>query len=215
MASIRSQIQESGRLFVIGETTVSAAWSLLVTPMIIVSVFRFFQVLEMLCPDCQTELTHSPNADVQICENCRRNKKRTRKVPKLKADSRSIQYRVDTAHHGTDSTIAAETPFDDSELVTFVGSWLSTKSSIHVTVFGLLVFLIGQAVHVWAFWAGDYFAWTLANLLTVSGICISVFAVAVTLRSFERRVDALAKLVSRTAPKKPKRHLNKGPVRQK
>lgn len=162
----------------------------------------------MLCPDCQTELSSSPDADVQICQKCRASpKKRNRKVPKLSPKSAAVKIRVDAAHQGSEVNNGIEQ--QDSELIEYVGSWIKTKSLIHVAVLGLLVFLIGQSIHVWAFWVGNYFAWTVANLLTVAGICISVFSIAVTLQNFERKVDLLATLVSRkSTPNKSKRKFN-------
>lgn len=162
----------------------------------------------MLCPDCQTEMASSPGADVQICENCRRNSMRSRKVPKLSPGEKK-RFRIDNAHHRS-GEINNQAPKQDAEFVAFVGSWLETKSTIHMAIFGLLTFLIGQTIHVWAFWVGNYFAWTVANLLTVVGICISVFSIAVTLRNFERRVDSLARLVSRNSATKKSMQKLKG-----
>jgi ABC-type Fe3+ transport system permease subunit len=85
----------------------------------------------------------------------------------------------------------------------------AAKSLTHGVTFGLLVFLLGQSLLVWAFLAGHFTAWSIANLISVIGVTVALSAIAVTLRNFERRIEALAKLVGRSGRKRIRRRTAK------
>ncbi len=144
----------------------------------------------MLCPDCQTEIPGAETADVKICPICQASaKKRRRRVPKLKPKSSQIKYRMDGSHQDGTATPGGH----EQENLSFVKSWLNSRPATHAAVFGLLIFLIGQAVHVWAFLVGNYFAWSAANLMTVAGIALAVVSIVKTLDNLAKRLDSLAK----------------------
>lgn len=96
----------------------------------------------------------------------------------------------------------------DREWLTRAGDWLQKKSMIHVIMFGLLVFLSGQAVLVWAFLVGHYAAWSVANLISVAGFAIAIIAIAATLRNLDERMERLSQLVGR------QESVRKSPVRK-
>lgn len=146
--------------------------------------------------------------------------KRKRETKRVRAESKGSskspatlstepKFRVDSPHeeHGIRATQR------DNEWLKRAGSWLQKKSMIHVAMFGLLVFLAGQAVLVWAFLVGHYAAWSVANLISVAGVALAVVAISATLRNLYERMERLSQLVGRQEPvrksHKPERKLQR------
>lgn len=148
----------------------------------------------MWCPDCQEEFESVPGADVQVCPRCSaaaRAGRRSRRIPKLNPDSSPRRIRIDGPHQSrTEKPESVKSVSNPARLG-------STRSPVHVTTFGVLIFLIGQAILAWAFLAGHYTAWNVANIVSILGVTLAFFGVTMTIRDFEKRIEDLAKLVGR------------------
>lgn len=103
----------------------------------------------------------------------------------------------------------------DREWLTQAGEWLQKKSLIHVVMFGLLIFLLGQALLVWAFLVGHYAAWSVANLVSVAGFALAIIAIAATLRNLDERVERLSQLVGRQQSVRKSRKSERKSLRKK
>lgn len=162
--------------------------------------------MSMLCPECHTDLPNVEGADVRICKVCQSSsssKKKRRRVPELTPDTPGkTKFRVDSKH-----LPSKEIQLTDQALhVIGDRAWLGKRPVTHGVLFGLLVFLVGQVVHVWAFLAGNYFAWSTANFMSTIGVTVALFTAATTIRSLQHRIESLALLVGRNeVPTKSRR----------
>ena len=159
----------------------------------------------MWCSDCQQDFPTVESAEIQVCPRCSfaaAHGKRSRRVPKLNPDSTQPKFRIDSAHQPAAESCSVG---DDSELLTKASRWIGTRSMTHMAVFGLLVFLCGQAMLTWAFLVGHFVAWSIANLVSVVGIVVAIVSVAVSLRRSEQKIAALAQMVGRRESGRRKR----------
>lgn len=163
----------------------------------------------MWCPDCQEEFVAVQGAEVQVCPKCSAAAKaglRRRRIPKLASDEQSKpRIRMDSAHGKKLSRVWTTPDQARRRSNSIVETMLGIKSLTHLVVFGLFVYLLGQAILVWSFLVGHYTAWSIANLVSIVGVSMAFVGVAMTLRTFELRISNLAKLVGRPAGKSRRR----------
>ena len=163
----------------------------------------------MWCPDCQEEFVAVAGAEVQVCPRCSAAAKagvRRRRIPKLEPGEKpTLRIRVDSAHDKKLTRVRTAPGQPVRRSNSMVETMLGVKSLTHLVVFGLFVYLLGQAILVWSFLVGHYTAWSIANLVSVVGVSLAFVGVAMTLRHFELRISQLAKLVGRPAGKNRRR----------
>lgn len=145
----------------------------------------------MWCPDCQEEFPIVVGSEVQVCPKCRAASSKgrlRRRVPHLHPGAeRTARIRINGPH---ESGRTAD-PGGADRLRKPLFRFPLSRSPIHLVIFGLFVFLVGQSILAWAFLTGHFLAWSVANLITVFGMVIALLSVASTLRNFERRFNAL------------------------
>jgi len=61
-------------------------------------------------------------------------------------------------------------------------------SKFHLILFGLFIYLLGHALTIWAFLAGNFGAWTIGNFCSVGGVAIAIVSVVQALRQIETRL---------------------------
>lgn len=172
----------------------------------------------MWCPDCKSEFREVPGADVQVCPTCiakSRAGKRKRRVPKLKRKQSTAKQstpllRIDDSHKPDPDLVPSFIP-EKQRRQNRSGKKRSaketgqTRSLKHIVIFGLFVFLAGQAAVIWAFLAGHFAAWSIGNLISILGLTISIASIAQTFQMMERKIDRLAILVAGQKKKKRKK----------
>lgn len=172
----------------------------------------------MWCPTCKFEFQEVPGADVQICPTCianSRSGKRNRRVPKLDRKKSEPILRVDDTHKLVPDLVPSFIPEKKQKRGRSAKKKRLAKPSTndagqmrslkHIVIFGLFVFLAGQAVLIWAFLAGHFAAWSIGNLISILGLTISIVAIAQTFRVMESKINKLAVLVAGKKKKKRKR----------
>ena len=168
----------------------------------------------MWCSDCNTDFEDVQGSVIQVCPHCTRARKagknsgdwQRRRVPKLQpidvAASRAAaaikrpklkQYRSSGQRNPgqTESKASATSPVP-TDL-----NW-SRRPTAHLVAFGLFVFLVGQALQIWAFFSEQFFIWSLAKLVSIIGITVAFGAAFVSLQRFDRRLRELARQVGRS-----------------
>lgn len=167
----------------------------------------------MWCPDCKADFKSVAGSEVQVCPRCQaaaKKGKRKRRVPKLAASEHPARvkknpksapkFRIDAAHQPAAVRVADQNSRGnrtDQEWIAVAGSWLKTKSMTHVVLFGLLLFLLGQAMQIGSFLIGHFVAWSIGSLVSIAGVVLATLAVAATLHKFDRRLNNLSKLVGK------------------
>lgn len=167
--------------------------------------------MRMWCSDCSQDFDTVAGSVVQVCPGCReaeRSGRRFRRVPKLDADdavprrSGSVLVRdqgrpafsqlVPASAHTLKTTAetATATPARSNARI-------ERKSTVHLVGFGLFVFLVGQALQIWAFIQEQLLIWSLANLVSIAGVTVAFTGALVSLQGFDRRLQDLARLVGR------------------
>ena len=148
-------------------------------------------------------------AEVQVCPKCSAAAKagvRRRRIPKLDPHEKpTLRIRVDAAHDKKLTRVKTTPGQSSRHSKSIVNTMLGIQSLTHLVVFGLFVYLLGQAILVWSFLVGHYTAWSIANLVSVVGVSLAFMGVTMTLRRFELRINQLAKLVGRPAGKNRRR----------
>ena len=106
-------------------------------------------------------------------------------------------FRIDNAHPSEDSAELPATPsFIANDATAQIASIRNAVS------FGLLVFLIGQALMMGAFLVGHYPAWSIGLLFSIGGITVSLLSVNEALRRLENKVSKIAHRHSETKASK-------------
>ena len=87
---------------------------------------------------------------------------------------------------------------------------------IHLAVFGLLLFLVGQLIAVWAFVDGEFAPWTIGNLASTFGVVLALWTLTARLtdqqaqlRKLKRRMVKLEQPPDPVGPPPTKRAVRK------
>ncbi len=162
----------------------------------------------MWCPNCKEDFPDVVGAEVQICPKCiaaSRAGRRRYRVPKLRTTRKKLnaspskhsqpKLRIDPAHVVPREKLPTFVP--DPLVANQIARnlQLGKRSLKHAIAFGLLVFLVGQSILIWAFLAGHFAAWSVGNLVTIMGVAISLISVSQTLGVIEKRIDELGSAV--------------------
>ena len=167
----------------------------------------------MWCSDCKEDFATVAESVIQVCPKCRlaessgaRNA-RKRRVPKLVQSPRVAIADTHTntskacdisGHIRFESVSRPSQPSPDQTLQKTVecatgaprqsSTSLGRRPAVHLVGFGLFVFLVGQALQIWAFLQELLLVWSLANLVSIAGITVAFTGALVSLRGFDRRL---------------------------
>ena len=162
------------------------------------------------------------------CQEASSSKRRIRRVPKLhvvtpladevaRATSKvhvpvasnsfvnqSVAYKSDSNRSAQDMATVSDRRSEQLESINDKGSVAQQFATsfqrpvTHRIVYGLFVFLVGQALQIWALLQERLFAWSLANLVSIIGMTLALTAAVVSLKRFDRRLSDLARIVGRS-----------------
>ena len=167
----------------------------------------------MWCSDCNTDFATVPGSVIQICPACSAKEKsgarRRRRVPKLEQTNISQRRQFESTGQISDQQPARNlesTATNSTAKPASSGFSWGRRSATHLVCFGLFVFLVGQALQIWAFLQNVLFVWSMANLVSIVGITVAFSGAFISLQGFDCRLRELARLVGRAEiSSRPKR----------
>ncbi len=109
-------------------------------------------------------------------------------VTKAWSDS-NRKWRHDNAHHlGQSNLPSSSTPVPNQAFPSRRPRSAPKKVNANLILCGLLVFLLGHALTIWAFLAGNFGAWSIGNFLSMGGVTVAIMSVVQAFRQLEINV---------------------------
>lgn len=168
----------------------------------------------MACPRCQIQTRGS-----RLCNHCfkTRRKSSAPEVTSIVVD-RKLSWRAlrkdNPTHHGfqiqparmdlSRPQLAGELPRFKSEPTKadqrmFRNPKIQAFSKRYLIGLGLLIFLLGQLISIWAFMTGHFGTWCTGSFLSIAGVAFALFSACNAIGLLERRVSRLTETATEKA----------------
>ena len=172
----------------------------------------------MACPRCQIQ-----TPGTRLCNHCfKTRRKSSAPVATSIVVDRKLSWRAlrkdNPTHHGFQTRngnqplrmdlshpqLAGELPRFKSEPTKadqrmFRNPKIQAFSRRYLIGLGLLIFLLGQLISIWAFMTGHFSTWCAGNFLSITGVAFALFSACNILGLLEQRVSRLTETVTEKA----------------